>query len=245
MNRNSYKYFLWDHLQRCTFKNPSIVKQTTQWPKEKIQKDKTPSIKYTHKTKDRLTRTPLKPGWTQVLRNSSSSCSTRSGKNMTTNELRCSGRVAVPAPLDLAKTWQPMNSGAPEELQFLLHSIWQKHDNQWTQVLRKSSSSCSTRSGKHMTTNQLRYSGRVAVPAPLDLAKTWQPMAILVSDSLKIEEKCHSETKVHTYHARFLISSWSAKIKHAHYMPFLFRICWNFNNLLKTSDRNDLLHSNK
>ena len=51
--------------------------QTTQWPKEKIQKDKQRSTKHTHKTRNRVTRTPLKTG----------------------GELRCSGRVAVPAPL--------------------------------------------------------------------------------------------------------------------------------------------------
>ena len=36
--------------------------QTTQWPKEKVQKDKQRSTKNTHKTKDRVTRTPLKTG---------------------------------------------------------------------------------------------------------------------------------------------------------------------------------------
>ena len=51
--------------------------QTTQWPKEKEQKDKQRSTKHTYKTEDRVTRTPLKTG----------------------GELRCSGRVAVPAPL--------------------------------------------------------------------------------------------------------------------------------------------------
>ena len=34
--------------------------QTTQRPKEKGQKDKQRSTKHTHKTKDRVTRTPLK-----------------------------------------------------------------------------------------------------------------------------------------------------------------------------------------
>ena len=34
--------------------------QITQWPKEKVQKDKQRSTKYTYKTKDRGTRTPLK-----------------------------------------------------------------------------------------------------------------------------------------------------------------------------------------
>ena len=42
--------------------NPQIEEeQTTQWPKEKVQKDKQWSIKHTHKTKDRVTRTLLKP----------------------------------------------------------------------------------------------------------------------------------------------------------------------------------------
>jgi len=45
--------------------------QTTQWPTEKVQKDKQRSTKHTHKTKDRVTRTPLKTG----------------------GELWCSGRV--------------------------------------------------------------------------------------------------------------------------------------------------------
>jgi len=34
--------------------------QTTQWPKEKVQKDKQRSTRHTYKTKDRVTRTPLK-----------------------------------------------------------------------------------------------------------------------------------------------------------------------------------------
>ena len=45
--------------QRCN-QNPSIEEeQTTQWPKENIQKDKQRSTIYTDKTKDRVTRTPL------------------------------------------------------------------------------------------------------------------------------------------------------------------------------------------
>jgi hypothetical protein len=46
--------------------------QTKQWPKEKVQKDKKRSTKHSHKTKDRVTRTPLKTG----------------------GKLRCSGRVS-------------------------------------------------------------------------------------------------------------------------------------------------------
>ena len=49
-------------------------KQTTQSPKEKIQKDKQRSTKHAHETKDRVTRTPLKTG----------------------GERRCSGRVHSP-----------------------------------------------------------------------------------------------------------------------------------------------------
>jgi hypothetical protein len=36
--------------------------QTTQWSNEKGQKEKQRSTKYKHKTKDRITRTPLKTG---------------------------------------------------------------------------------------------------------------------------------------------------------------------------------------
>jgi hypothetical protein len=46
--------------------------QTTQWPKENVQKDKQWSTKHTYKIKDRVTRTPVKTG----------------------GELRCSGRVS-------------------------------------------------------------------------------------------------------------------------------------------------------
>jgi hypothetical protein len=46
--------------------------QTTQWPKEKVQKDKQRSTKHTYRTKDRAIRTPLK----------------------TVGRLRCSGRVS-------------------------------------------------------------------------------------------------------------------------------------------------------
>ena len=55
------------------YQNPYIEhEQTTQWLKEKVQKDKQRSTKHTHKTKDRVTRTSLKPG----------------------GERRCSGRVS-------------------------------------------------------------------------------------------------------------------------------------------------------
>ena len=46
-------------------------RQATGWPKEKGQKDKHRYTKHTHKTKDRVTRTPLKTG----------------------GDIRCSGRI--------------------------------------------------------------------------------------------------------------------------------------------------------
>ena len=69
--------------------NPYIEEeQTTQWPQEKVQKDKQRSTKHTYKTKDRVTRTPWKTGG--ELRRSgriSSSCSTSGTRrvNLVTN----------------------------------------------------------------------------------------------------------------------------------------------------------------
>jgi len=43
--------------------NPYIEeKQTTQWPEEKVRKDKQRSTKHTYTTKDQVTRTRLKVG---------------------------------------------------------------------------------------------------------------------------------------------------------------------------------------
>jgi hypothetical protein len=50
---------------RCQRGNQNLYiddEPTTQWPKEKVQKDKQRSTKHTHKTNDRVTRTPLKSG---------------------------------------------------------------------------------------------------------------------------------------------------------------------------------------
>jgi hypothetical protein len=59
-------------LSKWNLEDPYIEEeQTTQWPKEKVQKDKQRSRKHTYKTKDRVTRTPLK----------------------TVVELRCSGKA--------------------------------------------------------------------------------------------------------------------------------------------------------
>jgi hypothetical protein len=69
--------------------NPYIEEeQTTQWPIEKVQKDKQRSTKHTYKTKDRVTRTPLKTGGELGCSGRvSSSCSTSSPRrvNLVTN----------------------------------------------------------------------------------------------------------------------------------------------------------------
>jgi len=61
--------------RKCN-KSPYIEEeQTTQWPKEKAQKDKQRSTTYT--TKDRVSRSPLKAGGElRCSRRVSSSCST-------------------------------------------------------------------------------------------------------------------------------------------------------------------------
>jgi hypothetical protein len=57
--------------------NPYIEEeQTTQWPKEKVQKDKQRFTKHTYKTKDRVTRTPLSGGEFRCSGRVISSCST-------------------------------------------------------------------------------------------------------------------------------------------------------------------------
>jgi hypothetical protein len=48
-----------DNIQKGGNQNPYIEEeQTTQWPKEREQKDKQRSTKHTHKTKDRVAQTP-------------------------------------------------------------------------------------------------------------------------------------------------------------------------------------------
>ena len=62
--------------------------QTAQWPKEKEQKDKQRSTKYTYKTNDRITRIPLKTGgelrWSGRIGSSWSTSGTRR-VNLVTN----------------------------------------------------------------------------------------------------------------------------------------------------------------
>jgi hypothetical protein len=55
-------YRQWSKISKGN-QNPYIEEgQTTQWPKEKGQKDKQRSTKHTYKPKDRVTLTPLKTG---------------------------------------------------------------------------------------------------------------------------------------------------------------------------------------
>ena len=76
--------------------NPYIEEeQITQWPKEKVQKDKQRSTKHTYKTKDRVTRTPLKTGGELMCSERvSSSCSTSDTRhvNLVTNPVICHER---------------------------------------------------------------------------------------------------------------------------------------------------------
>ena len=69
--------------------NPFIEEQTTQWPKEKVQMDKQLYTKHTHKTKDRVTRTPLKIG--DELR-----CSGWVGSSCSTSDIRRVNLVTTP-----------------------------------------------------------------------------------------------------------------------------------------------------
>ena len=59
------------------YTNPYIKgERTTQWPKGKVQKDRQRSTIHTHKTKDRVTRIPLKSrGELRCSERISSSCS--------------------------------------------------------------------------------------------------------------------------------------------------------------------------
>jgi hypothetical protein len=69
--------------------NPYIEeKQSTQWPNKKVQKDTQRSTKHTYKSKDRVTRTPLKTeGELGCSGSVSSYCSTSDTRrvNLTTN----------------------------------------------------------------------------------------------------------------------------------------------------------------
>jgi hypothetical protein len=80
LSYTTFKTDCYKRLHQRGNQNPYIEEeQTTQWPNEKVQKDKQWSTKHAHKTKDRATRTPLKTG----------------------GELRCSGRVSSSCSINL------------------------------------------------------------------------------------------------------------------------------------------------
>ena len=72
--------------------NPYIEEeQTTQWPKEKVHKDKQRSTKHTYKTKDRVIRTPLQSGGVLMCSERVGSSCSSSGThrvNLVTNDTR-------------------------------------------------------------------------------------------------------------------------------------------------------------
>ena len=102
-NKNTYSivfryYYMHSYLHQCVRRvwryktgnhKPYIEEeQTTQWPKEKVQKDKQRSTTHTYKTKDRVTRTQLKTGGELMCSGRvSSSCSTSGTRrvNLVTN----------------------------------------------------------------------------------------------------------------------------------------------------------------
>jgi hypothetical protein len=76
--------------------NPYIEEeQRTQWPKEKVQKDKQRFTNHTYKTKDRVTRTPLKTG-------GELGCSGRVGSSCSTNGTRRVNLVTNPV---ISREW--------------------------------------------------------------------------------------------------------------------------------------------
>jgi hypothetical protein len=79
--------------------------QTTQWPKEKEQKDKQRSTKHTHKTKDRVIQTPLNSGG--ELR-----CSGRASSSCSTGDTCRVNLVTNPViSLERGKNWEVFTSG--------------------------------------------------------------------------------------------------------------------------------------
>jgi hypothetical protein len=82
--------------------------QTTQWPKEKVEKDKQRSIKHIYKTKDRVTRTPQKTGGDLMCSGRViSSCSTSDTRYLLSHSTLTSFiiRLNVKRPLLSRSTW--------------------------------------------------------------------------------------------------------------------------------------------
>jgi hypothetical protein len=75
---NTYAELSTNNYSTVNIVNPYIEEeQTAQWPKEKVQKDKQRFTQHTYKTRDQVTRTPLKTGGElSCSERVSSSCST-------------------------------------------------------------------------------------------------------------------------------------------------------------------------
>ena len=90
--------------------NPYIEEeQTRQWPKEKVQKDKQRSTKHTYKTKDRVTRTPLRTGSElRCFGREDSSCSTSDTRrvNLVTNPMISHVRFSSLLGIHYISYWQ-------------------------------------------------------------------------------------------------------------------------------------------
>jgi hypothetical protein len=95
--------------------NPYIEEeQKTQWPNEKVQTDKQRSTKHTHKTKDRVTRTPLKFGDELV-------CSERVGSSSSTSDTRCIILVTNPViSHERGKDWEVLTTSGTYPWSFVI-----------------------------------------------------------------------------------------------------------------------------
>ena len=91
VNRNMYlKYITQKSLKKRNEQSESVYRRRTDNTKVKVQQDKQRSTKHTHKTKDRVTRTPLKTGGDLMCSGRvGSSCSTSGTRrvNLVTNRV--------------------------------------------------------------------------------------------------------------------------------------------------------------
>ena len=98
--------------------NPHIEEEpTTQWPNEKVQKDKQRSSKHTYKTRDWVTRTPLNTR--DELR-----CSGRVSSSCSTSET-CHVNLVTIVSTDKQRWWQTHNRLWP----YILSVVVSKHQN--------------------------------------------------------------------------------------------------------------------
>ena len=102
--------------------NPYIEEeQTTQWPKEKVQRDTQRSTKHTHKTKDRVTRIPPKTG-------NELSCSRRVSSSYSTSGTR---RVNLTTKPVISHEW----GKCLRQVQHIRSHLWHKYSIAVNQVM--------------------------------------------------------------------------------------------------------------